>query len=236
MDETMVLQREEHKYLADMATALRLRAAIGRVLQPDVHNVATGGYMIRSLYFDTQDGRDYMEKMAGVARRKKLRLRIYDTRGTTCKLECKEKEGGYSRKTSLTLSREEAERVADADYTVLRTRGAEDGGTAMRFYSLLTRGCYRPAVLCEYRREAYVYPASDTRVTFDYDLRSNEAGEALYAENPLYIPLLPGRVVVEVKHTGTLPRFIASLLQTGHLREESFSKYCRGRAQFLALL
>lgn len=57
------------------------------------------------------DDSAFREKLDGIDNRDKFRIRIYNMSDAAIKLECKHKEGGYIKKTSLALSREEYERL-----------------------------------------------------------------------------------------------------------------------------
>ena len=89
----------------------------------------------------------------------------------------------------------------------------------------------RPQVLVSYVREPYVYGAGNVRVTFDSNIRTSLFRRDL-ADGP--IPDIsaadsPGAAILEVKFDAFLPEIIRSLLQTGTLRQQAFSKYgaCR---------
>ena len=72
-------------------------------MQPDPH--AKGGvYTIRSLYFDTPSDRALREKLDGVSRREKFRIRYYNGDSSVIHLEKKIKFGGLGNKQSAELS------------------------------------------------------------------------------------------------------------------------------------
>ena len=69
--------RNEWKYLIDTAQ----KEVICRRLEPLLHldkNAQSGSYMILSLYFEDYYKSAYEEKDAGVLKRKKYRIRIYN--------------------------------------------------------------------------------------------------------------------------------------------------------------
>lgn len=101
--------RNEKKFLLGTAEFLQKS---GELLHEDAHNGAQG-YMIRSLYFDTEYDGDFFDKEYGMEARKKLRLRIYDPASVFAVLEMKQKQGEQQRKRSLKLRREETDRHGD---------------------------------------------------------------------------------------------------------------------------
>lgn len=60
------------------ADMLILRQRLGVIVQPDKHAVS-GKYFIRSLYFDTPTDTALREKLDGVSRREKFRIRYTTT-------------------------------------------------------------------------------------------------------------------------------------------------------------
>lgn len=75
--EILDVLRQEKKYLLSIEQTERMRRSLGRVLEEDAH-ARQGGYLVRSLYFDTPDDMDFREKSDGIGERRKIRLRIYD--------------------------------------------------------------------------------------------------------------------------------------------------------------
>lgn len=102
----------------------------------------------------------------------------------------------------------------------------------MYIYKTMVLRCYRPAALVEYDWIAYAYPLYDTRVTIDMNLRSSEANFNLFCEQPMYVSLISGYYVLEVKYNEKLVEFISKLLRPYQLTQISISKYCIGRKIF----
>ena len=103
-DTVLSVFRNEKKYLIPYSTALSIRGKLDGILFRDSHS-KTSGYVVRSLYFDSVNNIDYMTKLAGVERRKKIRMRIYSSDAKECKLELKQKDGDLQHKVSLWTER-----------------------------------------------------------------------------------------------------------------------------------
>ena len=103
-DTALSVFRNEKKYILPFRNALSIRGKLDEILARDGHS-ETWGYMVRSLYFDSVNNIDYKTKLAGVEKRKKIRLRIYSTASKKCKLEMKAKDGDLQHKVSLWISR-----------------------------------------------------------------------------------------------------------------------------------
>ena len=102
--------RNEWKYLIDTAQKELICKRLFPYLELDKH-AKNGGYMIRSLYFDDYFQSAYEEKDAGVLKRKKYRIRIYNCSDSSIKLERKKKFGSYIYKEAASLTREEIKKL-----------------------------------------------------------------------------------------------------------------------------
>ena len=91
--------RHEWKHEISYLDLLTLRQRLRAVAQADPHAV-DGKYLIRSLYFDTPSDRALREKLDGVSRREKFRIRYYNGDTSVIHLEKKSKLGGLGNKQS----------------------------------------------------------------------------------------------------------------------------------------
>lgn len=218
--------RTEIKYGIGAIETSEMKRRLGIYMEADPHN-GENGYLVRSLYFDTLHDRDFEDKVEGYDGRQKIRLRIYDPQSGTAKLEVKEKRDAYQRKRSLTLSREECERMITGDYLFLLQR---EEAIARWLYPFLKVHCYRPRCVVEYDRFAYITAHNDTRITFDRNLRASEANYNIFDENlTLYPVVAPGEVTMEVKYTGFLLTYLKEELNYCNKMKISGSKYCKAR-------
>lgn len=219
------VQRSELKYQLGYVEVTRLQKDLQKLLIPDVYS-KDGSYVVRSLYFDSIDNRDYTEKYDGEQVRRKIRLRIYDAECDFAKFEIKKKSGEFQQKISLKISREDALCVMKNDYSVLFHYNSP---VAMELFSLLTLKCYRPVALIEYSRRAFVYPEFNTRVTIDCNVRCSELDLRLYEKNIAWVPVIDNCAILEVKYNGMLFRPISKILRKYNLSQLSVSKYGYGR-------
>ena len=103
-------ERHEWKHEINASDLLALRRRLRAVMSPDRHG-KDGRYSVRSLYFDDPSDRALREKLDGVSRREKFRLRCYDGDAALILLEKKSKVSGLCRKESVPLP-EAAERLS----------------------------------------------------------------------------------------------------------------------------
>ena len=223
------VKRQEIKYILTKTDSIMLQKQLSVLLEPDAF-ARTGYYRVRSLYYDSFENVDYYEKISGEEKRKKLRMRIYGNDSDTIKIELKEKDGIYQQKVSLLISREEADCMLRSDYSFLLKRKDE---CAKLFYIIATQGAYRPAIIVEYYRRAFVFPDFDTRITFDENIRSCDGYQNLFAKELPFIPSYMEGVVLEVKFSGVLVNSIRRILEKYLLFQVSASKYVLSRGDQL---
>ena len=218
--------RTEKKYVLNTIQASGIFSRLSMVMQGDLHN-GTNAYMVRSLYFDTVYNDDYFEKMAGIERRRKIRLRIYDVNSPTAKLEIKEKQGANQLKRSLTVSREDAMELQRGNYEVLRNR---EEPLAEELFTLMTTRQYRPVCIVEYQRRAFMSYTNDIRITFDSKITSNEGNFSIFDKEMQTYPVFPfNEMVLEVKYNGFLLSYIKDMVSSLECEENAISKYCMAR-------
>ena len=93
-------------------------------------------------------------------------------------------------------------------------------------------GLYRPVVMVEYDRLAYFHPLYNTRITFDYNIKSSESNFDLFDKKINYTNIFNDYVILEVKYNKKLLGFISDILKKQKLTMLSISKYCISRKVF----
>lgn len=225
----MIVNRRELKYPIGEMDYYKVNELFKEVLTPDPNNKSYG-YRIRSLYFDSLNNDDYYAKVNGEEIRKKIRLRIYDTKTDEVKLEIKRKMNVSQRKETTTISREDAIALINKDYSVLLNY---ENDTVKSAYNIMTIGQYRPVVLVDYNRRAYIHNENNIRVTLDSDIKSNEFDFDMFNEDILMTPIVDYyNAVLEVKFDGELFCWISQALAGLDTTNRSLSKYCSSRQFF----
>jgi len=218
--------RVENKYLVTEADIALLASRLESVMQRDEHQIGDC-YEIRSLYFDDFLDRCMDENEAGIDRREKYRIRIYDPNGGPIHLEVKSKLRGLTHKDACDLTRGEALQLMEGELPM-----AVDTRKPLNKLRLQMRcNLMQPKVIIAYERTAYVHPMGNVRVTFDRNIMASRVCEEFFEEQVSGMtPILPeGLHVLEVKYDELLPDFIARQLELGNLRQTAFSKYYLGR-------
>lgn len=227
MSEKLAVLRTENKFIISVEKGLNIQNKLNKILQLDEYS-KNGFYMVRSLYFDSINNKDFQTKLAGTEIRKKIRLRIYDVNAKRCKLEMKKKNDDLQYKVSLWITKAEAKSLINRNFSVLK-KYFSTIPESIEIYSTLCLGCYKPVVLIEYNRLAYIHKLNNTRITFDSNIRSTESNFDLFAKKPLYNVINNENIILEVKYNEKLINLIADIINPYHLTKESASKYCLGR-------
>lgn len=217
--------RHELKHEITACDMLILRQRLAAVAQPDAHAV-NGVYQIRSLYFDTPSDTALREKISGISRRAKYRMRYYNNDLSFIHLEQKCKIDGLGYKRSALLSIPQAQALSGGVYHWLDYSG--DPLLQEFYYTARTR-LLQAKTIVEYTREAYTYPVGNVRVTMDYHIRTGlHCTDFLNARCPM-TPAGDEVIILEVKWDECLPDIIRQAVQLKGCRANAFSKYAACR-------
>ncbi len=224
--------RNEWKYLINTAQKELICKRLSPFLQLDKH-AQNGGYMIRSLYFDDYFNTAYEEKDAGVLKRKKYRIRIYNCEDGSIKLERKKKFGAYIFKEAAKLTKEEVYKIIDGDYEFLLK---SDKNLLREFYVECVSNMMRPRTIVDYDREPWILDEGTVRITFDMDVRAAVGSFDIFDKTLPALPVLePGKCVMEVKFTEFLPQFVRDVLPDRASEFTAVSKYvlCYEKTEYM---
>jgi len=216
--------RHEIKHEISYSDMLALRHRLRAAAYPDPHAV-DGKYLIRSLYFDNLSDKALMEKINGVSRREKFRIRYYNGDTSVIHLEKKSKIGSLGSKQSAPLTSAQAQSIVDGDID----RMPEWGHPLIReLYTKMRTQGLAPKTIVDYTREPFIFPAGNVRVTLDYNIRSGMRCTDFLDPGCVTVPASDS-IILEVKWDGFLPDIIRDAVHLTDTREGAFSKYavCR---------
>lgn len=212
--------RYELKYILTPVQYVLLQRRLKWVLSPDEHASPSGEYFIRSIYFDSPDRVALREKINGVNKRKKYRIRFYSGDSRNCRLECKEKEGTRITKTSQILTSEQTDVLLFGERIMPEKKESLLDELTMRICS---EG-FEPVVTVDYVREAYVLPFSDLRITFDKSVAWGRVENCLTHER-YQTNIYGDGVVLEVKYNEYIPEHISDIIASVRPMQTAASKY-----------
>ena len=179
-------------------------------------NAEDGGYRVTSLYFEDVYRSSYNDKLNGLMKRSKYRIRAYNLSPERITLEGKFKDGEYVYKKKAALSRDEYNMILAGDYSF-----CPENKSLRDFYARAVTQRLRPSVITDYYREAFTSEAGNVRITFDKNI---SAGFGLDMFKAQYSPVFGG-VVLEIKYDGFIPSYIQELFSGFPLLPVPFSKF-----------
>lgn len=226
-------QRFEFKYFitADQEAAIRRHIKPYMTADPYAADLPGGCYEVGSLYYDSPAYYYYQQKIDGVRKRKKVRLRVYRNAGVYSDyvfFELKRKYDTVVLKDRCLLTRDDYERFLK-DNSFTETSLARAGAlTALmeEFESERQLRAIRPVVAMIYDREPYIGKYNPNfRVTFDRHLRAKQNDHLLYRGSD-WVDVSGNTRIMELKFNGTLPFYVGDMIKELNLERVAYSKYC----------
>ncbi|MGI9628199.1 MAG: VTC domain-containing protein [Longimicrobiales bacterium] len=230
--------RRELKYLVREADREWLHRRLEPFVVPDINASEVEGrhrYVVRSAYLDTPGLRDFHEKEMGILRRRKLRVRAYDTQTSDSSvfLEIKHKREAVVWKDRAVLP---AATVAAmlSGVSLRREIPRSQADAAGRFLFRLRSESRRPTLLVAYDREPLVGRFDPSlRVTFDRRLRCAPypvLGPDLHGlfDERRVRPMAPEHFILEVKFDRLFPSWLRPILAQRSMKQQALSKYTLG--------
>lgn len=220
--------RHEWKHEISLSDRLAVRARLRAVCQTDEHAM-DGRYVIRSLYFDNLADKALREKLDGVDRREKFRIRYYNGDPSLIHLEKKSKRNGLGSKVMAELTAREAQAIVDGSLGWMPGSGRP---LVQELYHKMRAQGLRPRTIVDYTREPFLYAPGNVRVTLDYDIRTGLGCTDFLNPNCVTIPAGEPLTILEVKWDAYLPDIIRDAVQLEGRRSSPFSKYAACRIPF----
>ena len=217
--------RHELKHYINYADVLQLRSRLTAVASVDKNAIDGKGYQVKSLYFDNYNDKVLKEKIDGVNGREKFRLRLYNDNISFIRLEKKSKKDSICFKESSTLTEEECRRLLEGELEVLREK---KDPLCLELYTKMRYQQLRAKNIVIYKREAYIYPIGNVRVTLDYDIHTSNNILDFLVPEAATIPI-SGVYILEVKYDNFLPEIIRGMVSLSSRRSIAFSKYAATR-------
>lgn len=217
--------RHEWKHEISAADRRVLTARLSAVARRDAHG-QNGRYEIRSLYFDDPLDTALREKIDGVNRREKFRIRYYNGDDSYICLEKKSKWNGLCEKRSVLLSVQEVQDLLNGALDWMPDSGRP---LVQELYCKMKAGGLRPRTIVDYTRDAYIFPAGNVRVTLDFNIRTGLGSTDFLNPACVTVPAGDAPIILEVKWDEFLPDVIRAAVQLPNRRASAFSKYAACR-------
>ncbi|WDV45569.1 polyphosphate polymerase domain-containing protein [Clostridiaceae bacterium M8S5] len=219
-------KRHEIKYLLNYTEYISCIRKVEKLLKRDM-NSNENGYIVNSLYFDNYYNKAVTEKIDGLEIRHKYRIRYYNNNLRNSKLERKSKIGLITTKENIKITDVEVKDILNKQYSFLIEKRSN---LSNEFYIKLKHELFEPKVIIKYRRQAFVHPIGNLRVTFDRSIKRGYKEVDIFNDNIRYVNCIEDdNIVMEIKYNGYFPDYIRSILQTGNIMREAVSKYVIAR-------
>ena len=171
-----------------------------------------GRYEIRSLYFDDPKDTALREKIDGVSRREKFRIRYYSGDASYICLEKKAKRDGLCGKRSVLLSAQEVRSLLEGDLDWMPGGGRP---LIQELYWKMKSNGLRPKTIVDY--------------TLDYNIRTGLGSTDFLNPAAVTVPAGDAPSILEVKWDEFLPDIIREAVQLPGRHTCAFSKYAACR-------
>ena len=211
--------RHELKHQINLREDLVLSQRLRKLFAHDKNAGPNGTYRVTSLYFDTPYDSALREKIDGVNRREKFRLRYYGTETSFIRLEKKYKIGGLCGKCSTRMTPEQVEELLSGNVGFLLDSGEP---LFIELYSKIKGKGLRPRTLVRYDREAFLYAPGNVRITLDRDICTGLGSVEFLNPKIFYLRAMEPGTVLEVKY-GAFYRY-----PEGRLRPAPNTPYAGG--------
>lgn len=217
--------RHEVKHEITYADFLCLRSRLSHVMETDSH-AENGSYFVRSMYFDDIYDTALKQKINGVNRRQKFRLRYYDNNTGYIVLESKSKINNLCLKRQARIDMDIAKDIISGSL-----KGIEKSTDPVlnEFVGAITMKNLRPKTIVDYRREPYVYYPGNVRVTLDYNIRTGLNSREFFDSKCITVPVKGNPIILEVKWDEYLPNIIRDIVLLQGINSGAFSKYAASR-------
>lgn len=216
--------RYEIKFFITYADYIEIYNKLKHIMSLDSHTVIHDDYFVRSLYYDDLYDTSYISKINDNNNRKKYRVRAYNMNDNTILFERKEKHNNKIEKTSFSLTRQQYNQLSIGKFDFFKEI---DSPIATEIYGLYNSMGLHPVVIVDYNRTALVHPISNTRITFDKNLRAGINSYDIFDSTMFTYPIFPNNsVIMEVKYDTEIPAHISAMLGSMRSEKISVSKFC----------
>ena len=134
-----------------------------------------------------------MEKIDGVNRREKFRIRLYNGNTDFIRLEVKRKIAGLTNKESCVIDKDRVQAILDGDTAWMPLN---ENALIRNLYDKMKYEGLKPKTIVEYTRDAFLYEAGNVRVTLDYDIRTGMQCDDFLKPDAVTVPVWEDRILL----------------------------------------
>lgn len=217
--------RHEYKHRINLLDSILVRQRLKPLMEYDENSKDDGTYFIKSLYFDNYTDKALREKLDGVNKREKFRIRYYNNDTSFIRLEKKSKINGLCLKEKADLTVEQCQKILDNDIEFLKYSNVE---LMQELYAKMQYQLLRPKNIVAYDRTCFVYGPGNVRITIDENIRGSY-NVRKFLQPDVQLTHLYHTAVLEVKWDEYIPQVIKDAVQLKNRQPSAFSKYAAVR-------
>ena len=226
-----IFSRFEFKYIIKRSVSEAIQNEVKNFTKIDGYANNKGKYLVRSLYFDNNLFSNFHDKIDGVKKRYKFRIRTYtdhDNLNTPLFLEMKGRNNLRTYKIRTKINKNDLnlfykqKNLIDLKYKYLNNKLIEQ----YIFDSYKKK--IIPKVLIDYNRLPLINKNGlYFRLTFDSDIKACSSNNIFNSKN-IWKTCIPGNDILEVKFDFTIPPWFHRIIQSYQLKRISVSKFVIG--------
>ena len=224
--------RFEFKYILNEKLRNEVEKQVQNFMKYDgyVHSEYDNSYFVRSLYFDSPRSFNFYEKIDGIKKRKKFRIRTYDKKYNNSALFIEQKGRNVNRvfKSRAPIKKNNLEKFYNATNFDELIDSYSEVKIIKEFVTDSVKRKISPVVLVDYMRCPYISDYDmNFRVTFDSKIKAKASHELFPGEHNFF-DCLSGYTILEVKFFRKIPAWFHKLILVYNLERVSVSKFVLG--------
>jgi len=221
--------RFEFKYLLTKPLREEFESSLRYFMDfdPFVEHAERHRYFVRSLYFDDPEYRCFYDKVDGIKKRSKFRIRTYTETPNDSVVQFLEIKGRYNQfvyKRRVLIPPLNGNDICHQLLSLGQT-----SQVSQQFIFEYFRKNLRPVALIDYWRRPYISKYDpDFRLTFDNQLQVTDSRSLVPKLSDRRRRFVAGFTIMEVKFKRQIPAWFHRLIQSFELHRISISKICKG--------
>ena len=241
MKEIQIQQKYFNRFEIKYQISLKERDNILKYIRPfmklDPHVQNKYDYEVRSLYFDSNFGHSFLEKVDGIAIRNKLRIRYYpDFSKNNQKfvfIEIKKKIKENVAKSRIFVPLESALNILESNHEEAKQFyeevSVQDKSTLKEIWFLYKKHNLKPKCIVSYKRQPFLSKVENSfRLTFDTNLRVRNYNLDLKIGGGSKYIVPRGICVMEAKFNNFIPNWAIKIIQKNNCVQFKISKFASG--------
>lgn len=212
--------RKEIKYQINYREYRYILRLLEIITKKDKNSNEHGEYKIRTMYFDNYKHEIQNNKKNDINSIDKYRIRMYNNQDEKVFLERKTNENGYIKKEKENINKQYVVDILNGNYENLIE---ENSKLKTELYLKINLKQFRPIIIIEYKRKAFIDELSKVRITLDKGIKSTTNCNKFFEE----IETLPSKnvYILEIKYEKYLPEYIKNIIINIEDKKMSKSKF-----------